>query len=276
MTEIPGLDVRILNKSFWTMGAQTAAQFRKGRTFLVGDAAHRLPPTGGFGMNTGIQDVHNLAWKLAYVIEYGLSDQLLNTYQAERLPVAKQNISWSVENANRYIETSKAIQVGDFEKLKIQLLDQKKNLESLGLDLGFIYGAKTLSVSPSQYIPTSLPGSRAPHIKLIHRGAEISSLDLFEKDFVLLTGYGGKSWYHSASELAEVWKLPLKGYQITSNGTLVDPEEGWSKVYGLSPTDAVLVRPDGHIAWRSKRDDAGQSKVVLSRVLRDCFQGYSF
>lgn len=83
--ELPSLDIKIINKGFWTMAAQIARRYRHGNIFLVGDAAHRLPPTGGLGMNTGIQDAHNLAWKLAFVLKHGIFDQLLDTYYDERV-----------------------------------------------------------------------------------------------------------------------------------------------------------------------------------------------
>ncbi len=119
--DIPDLKIKIINKSFWTMAAQIAQQYRQGRIFLVGDAAHRLPPTGGLGMNTGIADAHNLAWKLAFVLKYNASDALLDTYYDERAPVAKRNIEWSTENAKRFFDIFKAIQAGDHEKPVLRL-----------------------------------------------------------------------------------------------------------------------------------------------------------
>ena len=88
ITNLPNLEVKIINKNFWRMGAQIASDYRKGRVFLAGDAAHILPPTGGFGMNTGVQDAHNLAWKLAFILKYNVSNRLLDTYHDERAPIA--------------------------------------------------------------------------------------------------------------------------------------------------------------------------------------------
>jgi len=259
VTGITDLSIRIINKNFWTMAAQSANQYRKGRVFLAGDAAHRLPPTGGFGMNTGIQDAHNLAWKLACVINHDFPDALLDTYHEERAPVAECNIKWSMENATRYNEINQAIRSGDTETLKIKLHEQNNNLNYSGLDLGFIYHSsailsennQTLSVTPSQYMPTTLPGSRAPHVSLIRNGKKISTLDLFEKDFVLLTGTDGETWRNAAIKLAQKISLPLITYKIASDGDLIDAENTWHNVYEISTDGAVLVRPDGHIAWRS-------------------------
>lgn len=259
ITGIQDLSVSIINKNFWTMAAQTANQYRKSRVFLTGDAAHRLPPTGGFGMNTGIQDAHNLAWKLAFVIQHNASDQLLDTYRDERKPVAQQNIKWSTENATRYDEINQAIRSGDTGKLKIKLHEQSNNLNYTGLDLGFIYHSsavisennQTLSITPSEYMPTTLPGSRAPHVELIRNGKAISTLDFFEKDFVLFIGAEGEPWRIAANELAQTLSFPLTIYKIAPDGDLIDPKNTWHDAYQVTTQGAVLVRPDGHVAWRS-------------------------
>lgn len=257
---LPNLEVNILNKSFWTMAAQLANQYRKNRAFLVGDAAHRLPPSGGFGMNTGIQDAHNLAWKLAFVINYNVSEKLLDTYYIERAPIAKQNIEWSTENAKSYTELYTAIHTGDIELQKIKLSEQQRNLNSLGLDLGFIYhsaainseNTQKLSITPAKYVPTTLPGSRAPHINLIKDGKIISTLDLFEKEFVLLIGSDGRQWRIVADKLSKTLPFPLNIYCIANDGDLTDPDNAWYETYEVTKTGAVLVRPDGHVAWRCK------------------------
>ena len=134
----PEIEVHLINKSFWTMAALIAKQYRVGRVFLAGDAAHRLPPTGGYGMNTGVQDVHNLAWKLAMVINNQADDSLLNTYFTERAQIARTNIFWSISNAKRFEKIYTALAKNDLATFEEALKDQSHHINNILLDLGFI------------------------------------------------------------------------------------------------------------------------------------------
>ena len=277
--ELPSLSIKIINKGFWTMAAQIATRYRQGRVFLVGDAAHRLPPTGGLGMNTGIQDAHNLAWKLAFVLKHGISDQLLDTYYDERAPIAKRNIAWSMDNAKRFIDIGAAIHSGDTETLKIKLQEQQNHLNYEGLDLGFIYHStavisendQVLSVGPSEYVPTTLPGSRAPHVELVQNGQTISTLDFFEEKLVLLIGCEGEAWRAAVNQLPHKLSTLFTVYKIANNGDLVDKTNTWNDAYGITKSGAVMVRPDGHVAWRSK-SGMDNPKAKLEQCLNTILQ----
>jgi putative polyketide hydroxylase len=280
---IPDLPIELVNVAFWTRAAQVAERFHDGRVFLAGDAAHRFPPTGGFGANTGIQDAHNLAWKFAGVLRGWANEALLETYGEERRPVAQANTDFSVNNGARFEAASRAIMSGDASAVREALIEQVKHLDSEGQDLGFWYPAGALvsddSPPPPQdsqiYVPCARPGSRAPHMWLRSRATGnadlVSTLDLFEHGFTLLTDASGERWCSYARYAAEELGIPLSAFTVGKRGDLEGCEADWAELYGLDVGGAVLVRPDGHVAWRSHTNSAeaeGLMRTVLAMVLR--------
>ena len=279
---IPDLPVTLVNIAFWTRTAQVAERFQVGRVFLAGDAAHRFPPTGGFGANTGIQDVHNLAWKLAAVLQGWAAPDLLESYHEERRPIAQANTDFSVTNGSRWEAARQAIVSGDEAAVAKALKEQVKHLDSEGQDLGFWYpngavvsdGAPPPPADSQTYIPSARPGARAPHMWLRPVGSAtdagarlVSTLDLFEREFTLLTGTADDGWRRAGQQVAHELGVPYSGYAIGHGGDF-QPEEGdWAELYGLEGDGAVLVRPDGHVAWRSRTRTADPAAVMLS-VLR--------
>ncbi|WP_133139169.1 FAD-dependent monooxygenase [Legionella genomosp. 1] len=270
------IQIKLINKAFWTMAALIAENYRKGRIILAGDAAHRLPPTGGLGMNTGVQDAHNLAWKLAAVIKGYGTTSLLDTYYEERAPIAQNNIAWSTKNAMRFTRIFEAIYNEDYETMSAALEEQNEHLNQVGLDIGFRYesGAMIAENSPppspntSDYQPSTYPGSRAPHYPLEKNGVTISTLDLFDHHFVLLSADSNQEWYKAVSAINN--KYPIKSYRIGEKGELQDPQGDWLKVYELTQSGAVLVRPDGHIAWRTIEkltDPQNKLEQILNEIL---------
>ena len=260
---VPDLPVKIVSKLPWTMAAQVAERFQIGRVFLAGDAAHVMPPTGGYGMNTGIQDVHNLAWKLAGMLSGWAASELLDTYEAERLPVARFNTEHALINA---VETDR--EGGRPVAARFQ---------GIGIALGFSYDSPAVvpdGSSPpevgdpvAEYVPTGRPGSRAPHVWLQRNGERISTLDLFERSFVLLSGPQGEAWCDGGERVARALGIPLESYAIGPNANLIDTEGDWVRTYQVEHDGAVLVRPDGHVAWRS-RTCVADPPGVLADVLR--------
>ncbi|STX51344.1 FAD dependent oxidoreductase [Legionella busanensis] len=259
------IEVKLINKGFWTMAALVAERFRDGRILLAGDAAHRLPPTGGLGMNTGIQDAHNLAWKLAYVIKGYANERLLDTYFTERAPVAVKNIEWSAKNANRFNTIFTALYNNDYQTMMAAIEEQNEHVNQIALDLGFCYEEGALiaennpmpSLNLDTYIPSTYPGCRAPHC-LLQKGKQLlSALDLFNNKFVLLSSDQTDTWHKAALKLSN---LPLVSYRVGKAGDLDDPEGQWLELYQINATGAVLIRPDGHVAWRNFNSDDNPEK----------------
>src|SRR5438132_9085313 len=172
------IPITIENVMPWKAAADVADQFQRGRIFLAGDAAHVMPPNGGFGGNTGVQDAHNLAWKLAMVLKQKAGPELLSSYEQERRPVAQ----FTAEQAySRYV-TRTAPYLGTDN---IQPVENDLNVE-----LGYCYEGK-LHENPRE--SKARHGSRAPHYWLERNGERISTLDLFGRNFVLLAGPESKA-----------------------------------------------------------------------------------
>jgi len=250
----PNVEVRLRNKAFWTMAALIAKEYRVGRVFLAGDAAHRLPPTGGFGMNTGIQDVHNLAWKLAMVLNKQASESLLDTYCIEREQIAKTNMFWSISNAKRFEKIFTALEENDIPSFEEALQDQSHHINNILLDLGFIYGSDYQT--QKTYTPSARVGARAPHCWLLKGTEKISTLDVYSTQFVLVCHPEARYWQEKYR------KFPCNIVTIGQQGQYVDENHDFLEKYGISKHGAVLVRPDGHVAWHAH--DAHEKMACFS------------
>jgi 2-polyprenyl-6-methoxyphenol hydroxylase-like FAD-dependent oxidoreductase len=248
-TGLPDLDVQVINRSIWRLSRQVATGFRKNRVFLVGDAAHRFPPSGGYGMNSGIQDAHNLAWKLDFVLKGRAGDRLLDSYDQERRPVAESNADFSYGNTQRFLKTDDAFRRGNIDEINFWIKDTENHVHSAGQSLGFRYDEGALvpdgTAAPVRstrfYEPSDRPGGRFPHIWL-DLARNKSTLDWFDKNFVLVVGLKGEAWLEAAKEVSA-----RKDLQIETRQFEEDPEKH-GLLLGLR--GAVLVRPDGHVAWR--------------------------
>lgn len=265
----PNLPVKIDGLARWRATSDVARTFQDGRVFLAGDAAHLMPPNGGFGGNTGIHDAHNLAWKLALVLKGVASPNLLSTYQTERHPPAK----FTVEQAYTRYVTRTATYLG--------AKDFQPPANDFNIELGYLYhspaivpeGDDKIHDDPRQTFGRT--GSRAPHLWL-ERGAagwldrsggRLSTLDLFGRAFVLLAGPDGAAWCEAAAKTAKSFPgLELDAHHI-GGPVLRDPEGRFAQAYGISPGGAVLVRPDGFVAWRAK-EKINAAQDVLTAALR--------
>ncbi|MEV6568512.1 FAD-dependent oxidoreductase [Streptomyces kronopolitis] len=271
-TGVAELAVEITGKAPWHAAERVAERYAAGRIFLAGDAAHEMSPTGAFGSNTGIQDAHNLAWKLAAVLNGSAGPGLLATYEAERQLVARETSARASARAAEhshpgYVPAASGGSGG-------------RQRGVLTVALGYCYpegaviGADpALPVVPDRMRLTGEPGTRAPHMWVRTDGERRSTLDLYEKSFVLLTGSEGEMWRTAVKVATEQFSLTLNCYLVGTapNDDLV-PEDGldWAERHGTTPEGAVLVRPDGFVAWRAQSrvdDPTSTLQKVLETLL---------
>lgn len=265
MAGVPDLPVKIVGVARWRATSDVARRFQDGRIFLVGDAAHLMPPNGGFGGNTGIQDAHNLAWKLACVLNGAAKASLLASYETERKPVGK----FTVEQAyTRYVtRTATYLNKTDFQPLA----------PDFNIELGYLYPSGAIApesddpkVHDDPHKTAGRPGSRAPHIWIERGGRKVSTLDLFGASFVLLAGLQGAAWRDAAQAVAGKFPGLALDVHIVGGPDVRDPDSAFAAAYDISPTGAVLVRPDGFVAWRAKSlagDPGAALTQALTRVL---------
>jgi hypothetical protein len=239
--------ITIENVMTWNAEANWAEHYQRGRIFIAGDAAHAMPPNGGFGGNTGIQDAHNLAWKLAMVLRGDAGPDLLDTYDTERRPVG----TFTTEQAySRYVaRTAPYLGTDGIEPVA----------PDLEVEMGYRYDSPAVchdgDPGPLHENPReshARVGTRAPHAWVVRNGIRISTLDLFGSRLVVLGGANAQSWIKAVAAAVESSQLPghIDVYQVGSGG-FDDPDGTLAATYDLT-SNIVLIRPDGFVAWRSK------------------------
>jgi 2-polyprenyl-6-methoxyphenol hydroxylase-like FAD-dependent oxidoreductase len=256
---VPDLDVRILDKTSFAMAHILAERYREGRVFLAGDAAHTMPPTGGQGGSAALQDGCDLAWRLWLVITGQAGPDFLDTYDAERRPIGVLTADAQLANLGQRMPPSSRI--GYPEPLE----------DPLRAMLGCRHHSTAIVEEPGDdgslledsLNPVGRPGSRAPHVPLDREGQRISAIDLYGSEFVLLADR--QPWAEAGRLVAE--RLGVRLQAIVLGADVVDVEGRWRERYGVGEGGAVLVRPDGYIAWRSPAPDAAPADT-LERVLR--------
>jgi 2-polyprenyl-6-methoxyphenol hydroxylase-like FAD-dependent oxidoreductase len=277
LREVIGVEVpfREMSRRGWVARDLVADSYGSGRVFLAGDAAHQNTPSGGFGMNTGIGDAVDLGWKLAAAVEGWGGLELLATYELERRPVAQRNVRQATENferdRKRQIDPAITAATDDGDRARAELRakiigTQSRQYLTDGTALGYRYdnspicipdGSEALPDTIVEYRPNALPGARAPHAVLAGGG---SILDLFGRGFVLLT-FGASTDTASIGDAFRAAGIPLTVHAIS------DPA-----IAALYERRFVLVRPDGHVAWRGdvSPDDPGSlaDTVRGARALR--------
>lgn len=254
----PDLPAEILGTMTWQVTAQVAERFRSGRTFLAGDAAHVIPPVGAFGMNTGIADAHNLAWKLAFVLRGQAGPALLDSYQAERRPVARIALEQSML---RLSDPSLHWATGEEGRRKRA---EAGALNAPVVHLGYRY-ASTAVLDAQPALPSTedlvldldgAPGSRLPH-DWLESCRPRSTLDLVKDRFTLLTTDAGADWAGAFRAAADDLGVELDSHRCPAY------------LAAVRTTPAALVRPDQMIAWRSGGQPPTRraAREVLVRLL---------
>lgn len=257
------VDVAVRGSRTWSMSSTMALDWADAtnRVFVIGDSAHTFAPTGGFGMNTGIQDGHNLAWKIAGVLRGWAARSLLASYETERRPVAEFNARRSADNARAMwallsraaplmADPSRGDEIG--ATLSAEIASQRPHFDFSGQALGFRYGSDPVVSDVVTYLPEVTSGARAPHFWLGGERSRVSTLDLTTTSFGLFTGSAAAAeWADAAGYVQVVGSTPLNHHAVfdrarPSAAAKSDPTGAMIAAYGITGRAAVLVRPDGH------------------------------
>ncbi|MGW8395325.1 FAD-dependent monooxygenase [Streptomyces lydicus] len=268
----PDLEVEVVSTLPWRPRGLLADRFRAGRVFLAGDAAHTNPPLGAFGLNTGIADAHNLAWKLAAVLRGDAGPGLLDSYPAERRPVA----ALALEQSLRRLADPRLH--WDQSPRTAAARAAAGVVNAPAVHLGYRYDSDAV-IDPQPDLPShedvartldGAPGSRLPHLWVERHGRRVSTLDLVGSRFTLLTGADGDRWIRAAREAGERLGVAVAAHRIGPGAEVNDPEGDWPRLAGLDEAGALLARPDQFVAWRAgapSDDPAGELERVLARLL---------
>jgi 2-polyprenyl-6-methoxyphenol hydroxylase-like FAD-dependent oxidoreductase len=273
------LEPEVLSLGLWKLNATVAERLVQGRVLLCGDAAHQFPPTGGLGVNTGLQGMHNAMWKLAWWVRGRAGWPLVATYETERREVAQRITSQSLQNSINVQLINAAAATGAQGGLGAEqvVTESRRYGNHLGVEFGTVYESSAVvpdgtrppdvADSYSDYAPSATPGARAPHVWLGRPDARLSTLDLFGSGFTLLAAPGGDAWCTVAAEVERELGVPIGRYRIGGPG--LRDLGGFAEAYGLAEDGAVLVRPDGHVAWRSASGPASGAALrdAAERVL---------
>jgi len=303
----PEIKIDLTAISYWTVNNVHATRMQTGRVFVMGDAAHRHPPSNGLGSNTSIQDAFNLAWKLAHVIKGQAGPGLLDSFTPERAPIAKQIVTRANQSIGEFGPIFQALGLTDsvdpvvmqqnMDKrcdagpeaeaqrtaLRAAIAFKKYEFDAHGVEMNQRYASAAVladgQTEPAfpqdrelHYAPTTWPGARVPHVWLFDaRGGKHSTLDLCGKgQFTLFTGIGGEGWIEAATALSAKWGMPLRAHLIGPRRAILDHTGDWARIRETRDSGLVLVRPDQHVCWRAETisvDPAADLHRVLTAIL---------
>ena len=305
----PKLEIELLGTSTWTVNNMYATHMQKDRVFIMGDAAHRHPPSNGLGSNTSIQDSFNLAWKLAAVVKGQADHKLLETYSVERAPVAKQIVTRANKSIAEFGPIFQALGMAEGvdpeemqknltarsdatdaaaeqrEAIRKAIRFKKYEFDAHGVDMNRRYDSDAI-VTDGQQEPeftrdaelhheqTTWPGARVPHVWVFDHdtGEKVSTLDLCGKGkFTILTGIGGEAWVNAANKVANELNLDITTHLIGPRKKYVDHTGDWALKNEIKDNGCLLIRPDQHVCWRSI-DLVDEPEAELTRVFKQIMQ----
>ncbi len=303
----PKLEIDLISANTWTVNNMYATRMQKDRVFIMGDAAHRHPPSNGLGSNTSIQDSFNLAWKLALVLKGQAKPSLLESYSAERAPIAKQIVTRANKSIGEFGPIFEALGMDggvDHEKIQNNMDARcdatpaaEKQREALrkaiefkkyefdchGVEMNQRY-TSSAAVTDGQpepayekdkelhYAPTTWPGARLPHVWVFSKdGKQHSTLDITGKGkFTLITGIGGDEWVKAAQGAGKDLGLEIATRVIGPRRDFEDHAGDWANAREITDSGCLLVRPDHHVAWRAftmTKTPAKDLTAALKKIL---------
>jgi 2,4-dichlorophenol 6-monooxygenase len=303
---VPDLDVEITGTSLWGNNEMYATHLQNGRVFCAGDAIHRHPPSNGLGSNTSVQDSYNLAWKLAAVLRGQAAPSLLETYSAERAPVAEQIVKRANKSSREFVDIfvalgvtearTEAEMVAKIEERKantpvgaarraalVKAMDLKNyEFNAHGVELGQFYESSAVvsdgSIRPAPrrdadlfYEASTVPGSPLPHAWVGDNTKKLAMMDLASyKQWTLITGIAGEAWESAAEKVGSELGVLVKTVVIGPGRAITDLYYDWAKLREVQESGVLLIRPDRHIGWRSVSlpdDPEGALRAALGRIL---------
>jgi 2,4-dichlorophenol 6-monooxygenase len=297
----PELEIDLISANTWTVNNMYATDMQKDRVFIMGDAAHRHPPSNGLGSNTSIQDAFNLAWKLALVVNGKATPKLLDSYSQERAPIAKQIVTRANQSIAEFGPIFQALGMdGGVDHAKIQRnMDARCDLgakaeaqrEALrkaiafksyefdchGVEMNQRYSSvavvKDDSKAPGDgidmelhYVPTTHPGARIPHVWVFDKsGHQHSTLDITGHGaFTLITGIGGEAWVAAAQKFANAHGITVNTRVIGPRRDYEDHTGDWARAREIADGGCLLVRPDQHVAYRAMTNSSHAEKDLTA------------
>ncbi len=288
---MPDLPIEIFQIYRFDYSTGLLRHWREKNVLFAGDAAHWHSPWGGFGMNSGIQDANNLAWKLQLVLTGKAADSLLDTYELERKSKARITVKSATYNSLHYQAIAEAARVGEGElfaqgkiSAEAQLFLTQRAVPHgdnavlhTGYQLGTVYRSQAIVANDEvpplpelvDYVETTAPGVRAPHAWLEDAaGRKMSTIDLWGRRFVLCGHRMQRHWTTAADRVAQAMGIDLAAVNVAADGIYRPLDSKFESLYGQHCGDVILVRPDGFVAAKLRAESLEAAVCTLEDTMR--------